>query len=97
MSPWVIWVPGILAVAVACLFWVIDQFAVLLGTFDTAQPGLQWLNTGANGQFALGLAGVVVLIAGATHPLLRHGAALTAWGIIALEICWFLLTAWLSN
>jgi hypothetical protein len=95
--PWAISLPGVLAVVMAALFAVIDLVGVLMGSWDTPMCGLGWLRVGAFGQCGLAVAAVVVLVAGVTHPGWRHDAALTAWGVIALEIGWFLLTRMLVN
>jgi hypothetical protein len=70
---------------------------MVMGSWDTPAPGLPWLRVGAIGQCGLALAAAILLVAGVTHPGWRHGAAVTAWAIIALEVAWFLLTRMLAN
>jgi hypothetical protein len=92
-----IWVPGVLALGVAGLLWLIDGVAVMMASWDTRQPGLHWLGAGASGQRVLAIAAGIVLCVGVTYPRWRRGAAVTAWGIIALEVGWFVLTDVLSR
>jgi len=94
---WAIWLPCLLAVAVAGLFAAVDLVGMVMGSWDTPAPGLPWLRVGAIGQCGLALAAAILLVAGETHPSWRHGAAVAAWAIIALEVGWFLLTRMLAN
>ncbi len=52
---------------------------------------------GAAGQCGLAVAAAAVLVAGVARPGWRRGAAVTAWGVIALEAGWFLLTRMLAS
>jgi len=94
---WAIWLPCLLAVAVAGLFAAVDLVGMVMGSWDTPAPGLPWLRVGAIDQCGLALAAAILLVAGGTHPSWRHGAAVAAWAIIALEVGWFLLTRMLAN
>ncbi|HEV2374712.1 MAG TPA: hypothetical protein VGS19_21440 [Streptosporangiaceae bacterium] len=92
------WMPGVLALIAAGLFWLIDGVMVLLGCMDTCdQPGMQWLSTGADAQGYLALAAVVALAISAIEPRWRRGAARAAWAVLAAEAGWFVLTAILAG
>lgn len=94
---WAMWLPCASAVVAGGLFAVVDLAGMVMGSWDTPAPGLEWLKGGAIGQSGLAIAAAAVLIAGAAHPSRRRGAAITACAIIALETGWFLLTRTLAG
>jgi hypothetical protein len=95
--PWAIWLPCAFAVAAGGLLAMVDLVGIVMGSWDTPAPGLEWLKGGAIGQFGLAIAAVAVLIAGAVHPSQHRAAAIAACAIIALETGWFLLTRTLAG
>ena len=89
---WAMWLPCVSAVVAGGLVVVAGLAGLVMGSWDTPVAGLGWLKAGAIGQFGLVIVAAAVLITGTGHPTWRRGAALTAYGIITLEIGWFLLT-----
>ena len=86
--PWTIWLPSVLAFLWSGLLIVADDFAVLMGSWDTPQRGLGWITTARIGHSVLAAASVLTLAIGLSFPSRRRAAAITAWMIIPIGLCW---------
>lgn len=90
--PWTIWLPGGLGLVWSGLLLLGYAAAGIMGSWDTAVPGLHWVGVGAVGQCALAVVTIAVLTVGATRPRWRRAAAVAIWTIIAIGLAWFWLT-----
>ena len=86
-----IWVPCVLAFLWSVLLIVADEFAIVMGSWDTAQPGLGWITVAKIGHCLLAAASLVLLVIGLSFPSWRRAAAITAWLIIPVGLGWVLL------
>ena len=86
-----VWLPCVLAFLWSVLLMVADEFAILMGSWDTAQPGLGWLTVAKIGHGLLAAASLILLVTGLSFPSWRRAAAITAWLIIPVGLGWVLL------
>ena len=89
--PWTIWLPSVLALLWSGLLIVADDFASLMGSWDTPQRGLGWITAARTGHSVLAAASVLVLVIGLSFPSWRRVAAITGWMIIPIGLGWVLL------
>jgi hypothetical protein len=86
--PWTIWLPCVLAFLWSGLLIVADDFASLMGSWDTPQRGLGWITAARIGHSVLAAASVLALVIGLSFPSWRRAAAITAWMIIPIGLGW---------
>jgi len=77
----------LLAILWSGLLTLFDFAEVLMSNF-TSQPGTAWVNVGFIGQCVLAAASIVLLVTGLRRPSWRKAAAITAWVIIPAGIGW---------
>jgi hypothetical protein len=94
---WTIWLPGLVAPAVAGALVLVDLIGMVMGSWDTPAPGLHWLTTGITGLCVLAAVAVIAAVIGMRNSPLRRAAAIAAWALMAAEIGWFVLTARLAG
>jgi hypothetical protein len=95
--PWTVWLPCVLAVAWSALLALADGYVGVLNNLGGNWPHQRWLGVGAAGQGVLAAGTVGLLVAGATSPRWRRGAAIAAWSVIPVAFAWFVLTGRLSS
>jgi hypothetical protein len=86
--PWTIWLPSVLAFLWSGLLIAADDFAGLMGSWDTAQRGLGWITTARIGHSVLAAASVLALVIGLSFPSWRRAAVIAAWMIIPIGLLW---------
>src|SRR5215831_17531600 len=84
--PWTIWLPSVLAFLWSGLLIVADDFASLMGGWDTPQRGLGWIMAARIGHSVLAAVSVLALVIGLSFPSWRRAAAITAWMIIPIGL-----------
>ena len=94
--PWALWLPCLLAILWSGLLTLFDFAEVLISNF-TSQPGTAWVTVGFIGQCLLTAAGGVLLATGLRRPSWRRAAAITAWMIIPASIGWSQLISHLAR
>ena len=94
--PWALWLPCLLAILWSWLLTLFDFAEVLISNF-TSQPGTAWVTVGFIGQCLLTAAGGVLLATGLRRPSWRKAAAITAWMIIPASIGWSQLISHLAR
>ena len=86
-----VWLACVMAFLWSVLLIVVDEFAILMGSWDTAQPGLGWLTVAKTGHYVLAAASLLLLVIGLSFPSRRRAAAITAWLIFPVGLGWTLL------
>jgi hypothetical protein len=86
----------LLAILWSGLLTLFDFAEVLISNF-TSQPGTAWVTVGFIGQCLLTAAGGVLLATGLRRPSWRKAAAITAWMIIPASIGWSQLISHLAR
>ena len=94
--PWALWLPCSLAILWSGLLTLFDFAEVVMSNL-TSQPGTAWVNLGFIGQCVLTAASVLLLVTGLRRPSWRKAAAITAWLIIPASIGWSQLISHLAR